>query len=139
MFQKAMPNDPNMVQHRLQMVFKLSEHDCDIVTQPPRHNHNYLQISEKGVKLNATLVRQFDSNVCFHGMPSEAMELTASACGYEAMQDTFVLSRASETASDLFRLEPDDFLLRWLNFKLERDSKNHVSCLTELKGVSKTE
>lgn len=62
------------------------------------------------------------------------IEAAASACAYDSLQDLSVLLEDDEGVFDLARLSPNEFLLRWLNFILDRDSDSKIENFTELKG-----
>lgn len=64
-----------------------------------------------------------------------SMERAAMVCGYDSLQQLSLLLRSGlETPADLMRLPPSDFLLRWMNYKLDRNEEDLIASLSDLKG-----
>jgi len=62
------------------------------------------------------------------------MESVGATCAYDSLQDVALLLRRGEAPSDLELLQPGELLLRWLNLKLERKSRDRIKSIAELKG-----
>mmetsp|Transcript_145066 Transcript_145066/g.266558 ORF Transcript_145066/g.266558 Transcript_145066/m.266558 type:complete len:1279 (-) Transcript_145066:45-3881(-) len=64
-----------------------------------------------------------------------SMERAACVCGYDSLQQlSLLLKNSIETGADLMRLPPQDFVLRWLNYKLDRRAAERIVSLSDLKG-----